>query len=363
MAAAPIAGRYLHAAVWAASTNEMIVWGGVKTTTGNSAFNDGAAYNPTTNTWRLLETAPTELQGRHGFSYVYSGSEFIVWGGAGQNASGNVEYYNNGAAYNPTTKQWRMIETAPLNTGRVTKSIWSTATNEMIVWGGFSSSGGIFGTTNTYYNDGAAYNPTTKQWRLLPTSALAVRNAFGVTYINNQMLIVGGTTDTVQYSNAAFYDPTNTTTGWSTTITALSSPSYNGVIERITNTRAMYWGGTNGTTRLDVGVVIDANGSTSPQIKSVLAPASTVLPQAKRSQSTSFSDGSKMYVWGGVDVNGAVTNTGASYDPSTSTWVAMPTTTLGVRARATAVYTGAEAIFWGGYNLSQVLGDGKIYKP
>ena len=78
MAAAPLTPRYQHTAVWTGS--EMIVWGGaaVISDTGYLA-NDGARYNPTTNSWTPL--APSGLTGRVGHSALWTGSEMLIWGG------------------------------------------------------------------------------------------------------------------------------------------------------------------------------------------------------------------------------------------------------------------------------------------
>src|SRR5207249_3442542 len=68
---APIA-RSGHTAVWTGS--EMIVWGG-------AGMNTGGRYNPVTDSWTDTSTtnAPSE---RSGHTAVWTGSEMIVWGGS-----------------------------------------------------------------------------------------------------------------------------------------------------------------------------------------------------------------------------------------------------------------------------------------
>lgn len=55
---------------------------------------------------------------------------------------------------------------------------------------------------------------------------------------------------------------------------------------------------------------------------------------------------------------------GAVYDIPTATWKSLPTLNAPVaRAFATAVWTGSEAIVWGGQATSGVRNDGKTYRP
>lgn len=101
---APIAERDQAAMGWTGT--EMIVWGGIGVdakgdTTSDLA--DGAAYEPTAKTWRMLPAAP--LDARIAQASVWTGTEFIVWGGDhGQ---------TDGAAYNPTTNSWRAVPEVP----------------------------------------------------------------------------------------------------------------------------------------------------------------------------------------------------------------------------------------------------------
>jgi hypothetical protein len=68
-------GRYDHTAVWTGS--EMIVWGGAGVTV--FGLNTGGRYNPSTDSWTrtTITNAPTT---RYGHTAVWTGSEMIVWG-------------------------------------------------------------------------------------------------------------------------------------------------------------------------------------------------------------------------------------------------------------------------------------------
>jgi hypothetical protein len=142
--------RYNSAAVYTGT--EMILWGGVDSSyndyTGNiySQFlaNDGAKYNPTTNSWTTISTtgAPTA---RYSSSAAWTGTYMVVWGGYGQS---NV--IEDGARYNPSSNTWSAIPTstpAP-GAGDQTKSFWTGT--YVLVLGNLDSIG--------------RYNPNTNTW-------------------------------------------------------------------------------------------------------------------------------------------------------------------------------------------------------
>ena len=73
----------------------MIVWGG--TTNGPATFGDGATYSPAANAWTILATTGAPA-GRIDHTAVWTGSEMIIWGGAG-----SISAFNDGARYRATT--------------------------------------------------------------------------------------------------------------------------------------------------------------------------------------------------------------------------------------------------------------------
>jgi hypothetical protein len=107
----PLGSRIGASGVWTGS--EFVVWGGAAgTQVASSAFGDGAAYDPATQRWRLLPPGP--LSPRAGHVAVWTGDEMIVWGGSPASAGiGAVGQLRDGAAYNPSTNAWRRIADAP----------------------------------------------------------------------------------------------------------------------------------------------------------------------------------------------------------------------------------------------------------
>jgi N-acetylneuraminic acid mutarotase len=143
-------------AVWTSS--EMIVWGGFSQSAGY--FNTGGRYNPSTNTWTAtsLTNAPTA---RFGYTAVWTGSEMIIWGGA---FGGQPTSFNTGARYNPSTDSWTATSTtnAPYRRYGHT-AVWTGS--EMIVWGGAGQrddGGKYFLTTDSWIATSTANAPSAR---------------------------------------------------------------------------------------------------------------------------------------------------------------------------------------------------------
>jgi N-acetylneuraminic acid mutarotase len=119
----PVQGRRLHTAVWTGT--EMIIWGGWS---GTASLNDGARYNPLTQTWAPVSTvgAPSA---RHWHRAVWTGTEMIVWGGYDANVLGD------GARYNPTSNTWTPLPSIGAPSARSGHAMVWTGT-ELMVWGG-----------------------------------------------------------------------------------------------------------------------------------------------------------------------------------------------------------------------------------
>ena len=170
LAGAPLP-RTGHTAIWTGS--EMIVWGGNPLGSGN-ALNEGGRYNPTTNTWIIVNGTGSPDR-RTGHRSLWTGSEMVVWGG------GN--YFNNGGIYSPTTDTWRAVNDIGAPTGRSGHSaVWTGS--EMIVWGGDSIDG--------YINDGGRYNPITNAWTSVLMDAPQRRQGHVAVWTGSQMILWGG---------------------------------------------------------------------------------------------------------------------------------------------------------------------------
>jgi hypothetical protein len=165
-ARSPLGRRQEATFVW--TGREATVWGGIADSGAPNSRDigtaDGAAWDPSTDTWRMLPPAP--IAPRYSHVGVWTGQEMIVWGGVVNPSArpANGLSPNDGAAYNPVSNTWRPIARSPLplpsrttlSTGQ--QAVWSGT--EMLVWGVFAE--------DDYDRSGAAYNPSTDAWRPLP---------------------------------------------------------------------------------------------------------------------------------------------------------------------------------------------------
>jgi hypothetical protein len=175
--------RVLHSAVWTGT--DMIVWGGYD----GAVKNDGARYNPATNTW-----TPVTLTGapaiREDHFAVWTGTEMLVWGG--EDTGGRL---NTGKRYNPGSNSWTTdITTTGAPTGRAGgASAWTGS--EMFVWGGITNSEFIS-------NVGGRYDALSDAWQATTlTGALSARRSDQAVWLGAEAIVWGGYSEVEGYFN------------------------------------------------------------------------------------------------------------------------------------------------------------------
>ena len=158
-------------AVW--TGQEVLIWGGEIGDGSHRRPDNGAAYDPRTDSWRELPRSPIWSLASH--SAVWTGTEMIVWGG--------VDMQDKGAAYNPRSDSWRTIAPGPIEGRHRHAAVWTGT--EMIVWGGADEQGRALAT-------GAAYDPVADTWRELPEAPLSERESVASTWTGEEMILWGG---------------------------------------------------------------------------------------------------------------------------------------------------------------------------
>lgn len=114
--------RQQPAAVWTGS--ELLIWGGDAWDGEQTVLtNDGFAYDPATDTWSTIPAAP--LSPRTYPFHVWTGEELIVWGGMEEIEEFLLSGTTGGAAYNPTTNTWRVLAEAPLGRRNPGVAVWT----------------------------------------------------------------------------------------------------------------------------------------------------------------------------------------------------------------------------------------------
>ena len=141
----PLVARFGQSTVWAG--DELIVWGGGGGEDSDRRFNDGAAYNPSTDRWRTIADGPLSPRRHH--VAEWTGTEMIVVGGD----DGELD----GAAYDPARDSWRLLPTAPFvdhahESGEIAGD-WTGSV--LALW--------RFGTDEL-----ALYDPNSDRWRPAP---------------------------------------------------------------------------------------------------------------------------------------------------------------------------------------------------
>ncbi len=148
--------RYAHTAIWTGT--EMIIWGGINPGTG--FLNTGGRFTPGTNTWGAVTSVGNAPALRSEHTAIWTGTEMIVWGGSGPGST-SFTYYNTGGRYNPWSNGWSNVPLAGSPTGRSSSNaVWTGS--QMIVFGGFNPSDGIFNSGGRYIVTGGPNISTTE---------------------------------------------------------------------------------------------------------------------------------------------------------------------------------------------------------
>jgi hypothetical protein len=122
LADAPIAGSPA-VVVWTGS--DVFVWGGG---TPSDPALDGAIYEPAADRWRSIAPSPIGLNLANA---VWTGHEVIVFGSLLDNGNHAETRTSVGAAYDPTTDTWRTIAPSELSP-QATSAVWIG--DQMVAW-------------------------------------------------------------------------------------------------------------------------------------------------------------------------------------------------------------------------------------
>jgi hypothetical protein len=341
---------------WGYYTPAAAVWDGhevllIVTRSGRHAdcAENVVAYDPSSDSWRRISEVPKQVG-------CYEGADKAVWTGHELLLSGITN-----TAYNPATDTWRHLP-GPVGTGidpGAPFAVWSG--RQMLSWGG--------GCCDMQLAGGSGYAPATNSWTRVPPGPLAGRHAMGA-WTGREMIIAGGAgyagfrpggePISTHFADAAAYDPTTRTWRKLPSMPIGRGGGY------YSSTYAVVWdgtellvvGGTNGTSDqpLARGVAYDPTANSWRWMASMAFPRGGFV--------TGWT-GSRLVVWGGVGANGAIPPHGESYDPTTDSWSGLPRAPLTARTEAVAVWTGTELIVWGGQNArtGDVLFDGAALTP
>ncbi len=197
----PLEAREGSAVVW--TGQELVVWGGTRTDTG-IGFADGAAFDPVTGEWRMMSPPPVDRGGLVGG--VWTGEEVLVWSAEIDGETDDLADWTV-LAWDPATDEWRTAGGRCLVGGDVRRCPdampdrpWGVGVLEPVWTGEGVIDIGI----------GAAYDPATDVWRMLPERpVLGTPNA--VTWTGDALVVLVANRSDASFppgeSVAVAYDP------------------------------------------------------------------------------------------------------------------------------------------------------------
>lgn len=196
--------RANHSAVWTGTSderrinNKMVVWGGCTDGDGCERYlNTGGIFDPASNSWMPTPVTSRTPVARAQHTAVWTGKKLIVWGGENGINTPQVQgrVLNDGGMFDPASPEgidpWEpiggIIEPRSFHT-----AVWTGSV--MIVWGGCSRNVPFMYCSN-YFDDGAVFNPQTKEWSKIeaegtPPSPRMLHTAVWIP--GRQMMVVWG---------------------------------------------------------------------------------------------------------------------------------------------------------------------------
>ncbi len=334
--------RSLHSAVWTGS--ELIIWGGA----GDNVLQDGWKYDPASDTWSRISSVGAP-QGRSQHLATWTGSRMLIE--AGYTTGGPTE--SAGGRYDPTTDTWAPMSTLnrpPLIYGA--EAAWSGS--EWLLWGGSDNKGG-------------RYDPVTDTWTSMSTvNAPTARYAHSAVWTGNRFVVWGGIDaySGIEVNTGGVYNPTSNTWAPSRQNTAPSPRAFHTAVW--SGSEMIVWGG-----RAEYpadGIATDySNGKRYDPTNNQWQTMTTTGALSSRARHKAVWTGSRLLVWGGFSSQGGVgvfLQDGARYDPAGDSWQSISLTGA-PRGREyfTANWTGSEMIVWGGEGDYEILDSGGRYNP
>jgi hypothetical protein len=326
-------------AVWTGS--ELLLWG----LYGGGVFR----YDPVSDSWEATR-AVGEPPLRSGGSAFWTGTEMLVAAGSAPSDPSLPPV----VFFNPTTDSWRTGTAPPAGSvRRSAASIVSTGTG-VIIWGGQELA------TQQPLQTGLRYGTASDAWSATSVvGAPSARSDHAAVWTGSTMVVWGGKAGFFAETNTGGrYDPA--TDSWTATNVVGAPVARSRMSSVWTGSKMLVWAGQEcdeetGCTDLDSG------GRYDPA-----ADAWQGMPNnapAPRSGAPAVWTGSSMIVYGGLgDPDLPAWSDGARYVESSNKWFDLPSAGgPGARVTHALVWTGSDAIVWGGQDGSTTLDSGFRY--
>lgn len=330
---------------------KIILWGGYHngTTTPTSGYrNWGYVFDSTSNAWTTTNTTGAPAARSRHFMATMSGNRMLVFGGNANPPAGGAVPYNDGAIYNPATDTWSSLFSttgAPsaISLGNARFAL-DTISNRLYTYSYYLS------TPYLYF-----YNISSNTWTALSTvnapNASAIGNSVWMGSPVNKWMFWGGS-DPTPSSAGAIYNPA--TNSW-TTMTAppafvipVAAPAM-----VWTGTDVIIYGGRLPGTDVFSNQALRYN----PVSNTWTQLATLNEPSPRFGHATVYGDGKFFLWGGfekQQDNSYVKVNSGAYYDLTQNTWNEIPATSGSPdeRANSKIAWTGYEMLIWGGSSES-----------
>jgi len=344
-------GRINHASVFAGET---IVFGGQGA--GGKYFADTAAYRVASSSWRTFPPAPSAFSAGRARPTMVSdgGTKVYIFGG-----HDGTKSYADAASLDVSTSVWTTTTATPLSPRFAHVAVWSTTTKTMIVWGGCTGAPPC----SSYLADGASYDPASGSWTTLPPSPLSARGNATAVWTGSEMIVWGGNGALGSLGDGARYEPSSRT--WTMLPSASAPSARRDHVGLWTGASFVVFGGRD-STPLNTGAIYTPTSGWKP----MKVPTDVELPpMSSRNAAVGVFNAGKLMIYGGADPTGNAIGGFGVYELSTDAWL-MPKlcdpadparnwTAPSARARASVVWTGTEAVIFGGG--SSALGTGAFF--
>jgi N-acetylneuraminic acid mutarotase len=316
-------------------------------TNNNSPFESIIArYDPLTNAWQKLNNLPAGLlTAKDRPTFLWTGTELLVWGGNGA---------NDGYRFNPTTNSWTTMSTtnAPVPRNFYLSCLTGT---ELVIWGG-SDAG-----TGTPLSTGARYNLASNTWSAMTnTNAPAFLNGANAIIDGTAMYVYGGANGFTYSNKMNKYDLVANT--WTqNTPGGTSVPVRTGAGMMSSNGYIYVYGGTY-TPQFSITQFLFDGYVYNTTTNSWSANVGSGVPNYL--SSTNIQRGNKVYSFGGTIGSGnnyTYSNDLGVKDITSGNPAYVKLGNAPVAARFSSfvdTLPGNRLIFWGGFNFS-----GSFYVP
>ncbi len=317
---------------------QVFFWGG-QDADGN-ALDNGAVYDPSTDTWTFLPTDTGTPSARLMASAVWTGTKVIVFGGT--DAMGNP--LHDGAIYNPGGNQWTPLA-PPASVSRRSSpySYWDGT--RAIFWGGLATA--TAGVAKADRFDLAKWSSSTNAG---DPGAIAFPT---VGFDGATLYLLGGLLNNVRQDKVYSYKASTDT--WTSLAQSGLTPRSGGfgVWE---GSRLVVWGGRDDNGLCSDGAYFAANKWTP--LSSNAAPTPRMVTLRRSGWSFEIRPGLIALLGGQIStaLTGGLTTDGATYDVDTSVWseiAGWPSTEA--HDYGMGVWTGAEFVLWGGRDSDGVV--------